>query len=84
LIRFRGIGKWTAECLLIFGFGRSDLLPSADIGLRNGIKKVFGLESQPSQSDVEAIGQAWSPWRTYATYYLWESLRLPEGLRQEN
>ncbi|WP_199617304.1 DNA-3-methyladenine glycosylase family protein [Paenibacillus alkalitolerans] len=76
LIRYRGIGRWTAECLLIFGFGRPDLLPSADIGLRNGLRKMYGLSTQPSASEVEAFGKSWSPWRTYITFYLWESLRL--------
>jgi DNA-3-methyladenine glycosylase II len=77
LSRLRGIGRWTVECLLLFAYGRPDLLPASDIGLRNGVKKVYGLAEQPSTAYVAALGANWSPWRTYATYYLWESLRLP-------
>jgi len=76
LTKQRGIGRWTVECLLIFAYGRPDLLPAADIGLRNAVRNVYGLDAQPSAADVDALGAAWTPWRTYATYYLWESLRL--------
>jgi len=77
LTRLRGIGRWTVECLLIFAYGRPDLLPAADVGLRNGVRRVFGYDAQPSAAEVDELGAAWSPWRTYATYYLWESLRFP-------
>jgi DNA-3-methyladenine glycosylase II len=76
LTQLRGIGRWSVECLLIFAYGRPDLLPAADIGLRNAVRNVWGLDAQPSAKDIDALGAAWAPWRTYATYYLWESLRL--------
>lgn len=74
LVRIRGIGRWTAECFLLFGMGREDLLPAADIGLRNAIKRLFGLDRQPDEQEVRAIGAHWSPWSSYMTFYLWESL----------
>ncbi|MCF6093925.1 DNA-3-methyladenine glycosylase [Microaerobacter geothermalis] len=74
LLPLRGIGRWTVECLMMFGMGRTDVLPAADIGLRNGVKKVFGLDSQPDEEYVRKLGEDWSPWRSYATFYLWESL----------
>lgn len=79
LIRIRGVGRWTAECLLLFGLGRPNLLPAADIGLRNAVRKVYGLAAQPSEKEVREIGAAWSPWSSYATLYLWESLGLVDG-----
>jgi DNA-3-methyladenine glycosylase II len=79
LLPIRGIGKWTIECLLIFGMGRPDILPAADIGLRNAIRKIWNLESQPSEEEVRRLAEEWKPWRTYITYYLWESLnQTPE------
>ncbi|MCI3923676.1 DNA-3-methyladenine glycosylase [Paenibacillus sp. TRM 82003] len=78
LTRLRGIGRWTVECLLLFAYGRPDLYPAADIGLRNGVRRLYDLPAQPSAAEVETLGAAWAPWRTYATYYLWESLRLPK------
>jgi len=74
LTRFRGIGRWTAECFLLFGLGRADLLPAADIGLRNAVKRWYGLSGQPSEQEVRKLGLNWSPWSSYYTYYLWESL----------
>lgn len=74
LVRIRGIGRWTAECFLLFGMGRKDLLPAADIGLRNAIKKLYGLSHQPNEQEVRDLGAGWSPWSSYMTFYLWESL----------
>lgn len=74
LISLRGVGRWTAECLLLFGMGRRDLLPAADIGLRNALKKVYQLDRQPTESDVREWGESWRPWRSYATFYLWDFL----------
>jgi DNA-3-methyladenine glycosylase II len=76
LLPMRGIGIWTIECFLIFGMGRPDLLPAADIGLRNAVKKAWNLTYQPSTEEVRRRGDEWSPHRTYATYYLWESLDI--------
>ncbi|ANX11205.1 hypothetical protein ABE41_004245 [Fictibacillus arsenicus] len=79
LLPIRGIGKWTIECLLIFGMGRPDILPAADIGLRNAVRNIWSLENQPSEDEVRQFAEDWKPWRTYITYYLWESLnQTPE------
>lgn len=74
LIRLRGVGRWTVECLLLFGLGRPNLLPAADIGLRNAVRNVYGLETQPTETEVREIGASWSPWSSYATFYLWETI----------
>lgn len=74
LISLRGIGRWSVECFLIFGMGRPDLLPVADIGLRNGIKRAYKLDQQPSLEETERLGNNCRPWRSYFTYYMWELL----------
>jgi DNA-3-methyladenine glycosylase II len=74
LTKYRGVGRWTVECFLLFGMGRQDLLPAADIGLRNAIKLWYGLGEQPTEDEVRRWGASWSPWSSYITYYLWESL----------
>jgi DNA-3-methyladenine glycosylase II len=74
LTKLRGIGRWTVECLLLFGMARPDLLPAADIGLRNAVRNQYGLDHQPTEQEVREIGAAWAPYRSYATYYLWETL----------
>jgi DNA-3-methyladenine glycosylase II len=74
LVKLRGIGRWTVECLLLFGMARPDLLPAADIGLRNAVRNQYGLDHQPAEQEVREIGADWAPYRSYATYYLWETL----------
>ncbi|MED5020031.1 DNA-3-methyladenine glycosylase [Paenibacillus chibensis] len=71
LLPIRGIGKWTIECFLLFGVGRTDFFPADDIGLKNAMKQLWGFDSQPSSPEMLAISSGWSPWRSYAAYYLW-------------
>ncbi|CAG7648293.1 DNA-3-methyladenine glycosylase family protein [Paenibacillus allorhizosphaerae] len=78
LTRLRGIGRWSVECFLLFGMGRTDLLPAADIGLRNALKKLYGRSEQPKEEEVRRIGASWTPWSSYASLYLWESLHDSE------
>lgn len=74
LTSLRGIGRWTVECLLMFGMGRPDLLPAADIGLRNGIALVYGMEAKPDENDIRKLGEKWAPWRSIYSLYIWEAL----------
>ncbi|MGE5705035.1 MAG: DNA-3-methyladenine glycosylase family protein [Clostridia bacterium] len=73
LSQLRGIGRWTVECLLMFGMGRPDLLPAADIGIRNGIQLVYGTD-KPNEQEIRRIGESWAPYRSYVSLYLWESV----------
>jgi 3-methyladenine DNA glycosylase/8-oxoguanine DNA glycosylase len=74
----RGIGRWTAEMLLIFRLGRGDVLPADDYGLRKGYALAFG-GTVPSAKELAAAGAAWSPFRTAASWYLWRALELPKA-----
>ncbi len=74
LTPLRGVGRWTVECLLMFGMGRPDLLPAADIGLRNGIQLVYGLAEKPDEQEIRRLGERWAPYRSYVSLYLWEAV----------
>lgn len=74
LLPLRGIGRWTVECVLLFGMGKPDLLPAADIGLRNAIAHVFELDQKPSEEEVRKLGEQWKPYRSYVTFYLWDAI----------
>jgi DNA-3-methyladenine glycosylase II len=74
LLPVRGVGRWTVECVLLFGLGRPDLLPAADIGLRNALKRLYGLQEQPDEQTVRSMGEEWKPYRSYVTFYLWDTL----------
>ncbi|OIQ71124.1 DNA-3-methyladenine glycosylase [mine drainage metagenome] len=74
LVTIRGIGRWTAEMFLIFYLRRPDVLPLDDVGLINGIRKCYFSGDEVSRSDVRELAQAWAPYRTVATWYIWRSL----------
>lgn len=74
LIALRGVGHWTAQCLLLFGLGRPDLFLPADIGIQNGLKKVYQLKEKPTYEEMEKWSEPWAPYRSYASLYLWENL----------
>lgn len=74
LMPLRGIGRWTVECFLLFGMGRPDVMPAADIGVQNAVRRVYGMEQRPNTEEMRQLAEPWAPWRSYATYYLWQSL----------
>jgi DNA-3-methyladenine glycosylase II len=74
LVQVRGIGRWTAEMFLIFNLLRPDVLPLDDIGLLKGIGVHWHGGITPTRGQARERAQAWAPWRTAATWYLWRSL----------
>ncbi len=73
LVAVRGIGRWTAEMLLIFQLGRPDILPVDDYGVRNGFRIAYGLRTMPTPKAVLRYGERWKPHRTAAAWYLWRT-----------
>jgi O-6-methylguanine DNA methyltransferase len=71
LSEVRGIGRWTAEMLLMFRLGRPDVLPADDFGVRKGFAIAFDKSEQPSSKELAAYGVRWQPYRTAASWYLW-------------
>ncbi len=76
LTAVRGIGRWSAEMLLMFTLGRPDVLPVGDYGVRNGVRLAYGLRELPSPEAVARRGARWKPWRTVASWYLWRAVDL--------
>ena len=76
----RGIGEWTAHMLLIFSLGRADVLPVGDYGVRKGAMHLYGLDDLPKPAELEALTDAWRPWRSVGSWYLWrhEAILAPE------
>jgi DNA-3-methyladenine glycosylase II len=72
----RGIGRWTAQMLLMFHFGRQDVLPVDDFGVRNGFRLAYGLKGMPKPRALHAYGQRWAPYRSAAAWYLWRAVDL--------
>lgn len=73
----KGVGRWTVQMLLIFRLHRWDVWPIADLGIRTGIRRLYNLPDLPDPRTMEALGLAWKPYRTIASWYLWRSLEIP-------
>ena len=76
LCAVKGIGRWTAEMFLIFRLGRFDVLPVDDYGVRKAAQNAYGLAELPDARWLRERGEAWRPYRTVASWYLWRSLEL--------
>jgi DNA-3-methyladenine glycosylase II len=72
LTAVRGVGRWTAEILLLRA-GRSDVLPADDFGLRSGFRAAYRRRALPSGPQLRAFGERWSPFRSVASWYLWRA-----------
>lgn len=74
LVAIRGIGRWTAEMFLIFYLMRPDVLPLDDVGLLKGISHNYFSGEPVSRAEARELGEAWAPFRSVATWYIWRSL----------
>jgi DNA-3-methyladenine glycosylase II len=73
----RGIGRWSAEMLLMFNLGRPDVLPVDDLGIRKGFQLVYGMKRLPAAVTLHRAARAWQPYRSAASWYLWQALDTP-------
>ena len=67
----KGIGRWTADMLLLFCLGRPDVLPVGDLGVQNSMRLAYSLDALPKPDEMAAIAEPWRPYRSAATWYLW-------------
>ncbi|MBL8304597.1 MAG: DNA-3-methyladenine glycosylase 2 family protein [Ideonella sp.] len=74
LVAIRGIGRWTAEMFLIFHLMRPNVMPLDDIGLIKGISANYFSGEPVSRAEAREVGEAWAPFRSVATWYIWRSL----------
>jgi DNA-3-methyladenine glycosylase II len=74
LVAIRGIGRWTAEMFLIFHLMRPNVMPLDDLGLIKGISQNYFSGEPVSRAEAREVGEAWAPFRSVATWYIWRSL----------
>lgn len=74
LVAIRGIGRWTAEMFLIFHLMRPNVMPLDDLGLVKGISVNYFSGEPVSRAEAREVGEAWAPYRSVATWYIWRSL----------
>jgi 3-methyladenine DNA glycosylase/8-oxoguanine DNA glycosylase len=78
LTTIRGVGRWTAEMVLIFMLGRLDVLPSTDYGVRKGFAAAYGRVELPSPTDLLTHGERWRPYRSIASWFLWRAADMKD------
>src|SRR5271155_5060872 len=76
LIDIPGIGVWTANVFLIFNLGRLDVMPANDLGIRRGVQLVYGPKGVATARQVHDKALLWRPYRSIASIYLWNAVKL--------
>ena len=76
LLYIRGIGRWSAEMLLMFYLGRPNVLPVDDLGVRKGFAIIRGMRGLPSRKALVRAAKAWSPYASVASWYMWRAVEI--------
>tara|TARA_B100000029_G_scaffold107270_1_gene98213 strand:- start:6044 stop:6673 length:630 start_codon:yes stop_codon:yes gene_type:complete len=74
LIALRGVGRWTAEMILIFSLLRPDVFPIDDLGVVRGMEKVYNSGEPLSKAELKEIAEVWKPYRTLGSWYMWRAI----------
>ncbi len=78
LVRVKGVGVWTAQMFLMFSLGRLDVLPWDDLGVRQAIRRLHGLDELPNREECERAAAPWRPYASVASWYCWRSLEIQD------
>ncbi len=76
LCSIKGVGRWTAEMILMFTLRRPDVLPLDDLGIQTGMRQHYNLKQKDKKklfAAMTGVAERWRPFRTYACMYLWRS-----------
>jgi DNA-3-methyladenine glycosylase II len=76
LTAVKGIGEWTVHMFLLFCMGRTNVLPTGDLGIKSGMRKLYGLKELPTPEEVREVAKrgGWHPYESIASWYIWRSL----------
>jgi DNA-3-methyladenine glycosylase II len=76
LIKIKGVGRWTAEMFLMFSMGRPNVFSLGDLGLRNGVKKLYNIDAVKQAKKMQKLLDLWHPYKTFASRHVWASLKM--------
>lgn len=79
LLPIKGIGPWTVDMFLLFGLGRPDVMPTGDLGVQHGMRVFFGLRAAPRPARMLALAEAWRPYRSIGSWYMWRAYEDRRG-----
>jgi DNA-3-methyladenine glycosylase II len=79
LVPIKGIGRWTVDMFLLFGLNRPDVLPTGDLGVQHGMRVFFGLDAPPKPAAMVELAEAWRPFRSVGSWYMWRAYDESRG-----
>jgi DNA-3-methyladenine glycosylase II len=77
ITRVKGLGRWSAECYLLFALKRPDVWPADDLAVQVAMQRLKGLDSRPATKQMDALAEPWRPFRSAAARFLWHAYRHP-------
>ncbi len=77
ITRVKGLGRWSAECYLLFALLRPDIWPADDLAVQAAAQRLKGLAARPGRREMEALAEPWRPYRSAAARFLWHFYRHP-------
>lgn len=70
LSSLRGVGRWTAEYVLLRGLGRLETFPGDDVGAQRNMQRLLQLTEKPTYEMIKALTAAWSPYAGLIYFHL--------------
>ncbi|MDX1574571.1 MAG: DNA-3-methyladenine glycosylase [Kiloniellales bacterium] len=77
ITRVKGLGRWSAECYLLFALKRPDIWPADDLAVQAAVQRLKRLEARPTTKDMDRLAEPWRPYRSAAARFLWHYYRHP-------
>ncbi len=66
----RGVGRWTAEYVLLRGLGRLEMFPGDDVGAQRNLQRLLHLAEKPTYETIKALTARWSPYAGLIYFHL--------------
>jgi DNA-3-methyladenine glycosylase II len=73
----KGLGRWSAECYLLFALKRPDVWPADDLAVQTAMQRLKGLAARPTTKEMDGLAEPWRPYRSAAARLLWHYYRHP-------
>ncbi len=77
ITRVKGLGRWSAECYLLFALKRPDIWPADDLAVQTAMQRLKRLEARPTTKEMDRLAEPWRPHRSAAARFLWHTYRHP-------
>lgn len=70
LMKIKGIGRWSAEYVLLRGLGRIDMFPGDDVGAQKNLMLLLRLSKKPNYDEIKQLTKQWRPFAGFVYFHL--------------